>query len=79
MCFAVSAVVKRWLRFVIVAGGVLLGLDLANSSLSARELPGLGGSAMLVVTAMTEPAALLVWGSALAALSHLVGRKRQKN
>lgn len=69
--------VRSW-RVVVVAGVVLVGLALANSPLSARELPGLGGSAMRVVTALTEPAALLVWGSALAALSHLVGRKRQK-
>lgn len=42
-------------------------------------LVGLSGSAMRVVTALTEPAALLVWGTALAGLAHFVSRKRQKS
>lgn len=60
------------MRVGVVAAVVLMGLALATSTLAARELPG---SAMRVMTALTEPAALLIWGSALAALSHLMGRK----
>jgi len=65
---------------VLVAGGlVILAMALAGNTVAAQELPGFGGAAMRVVATLTEPAALVVWGSTLAGLAHFVGRKRQKS
>lgn len=64
-----------WLRIVWALAIVALGVALTSSPLAARELEGLPGSAMRVVTSLTEPAALLVWGTALACLAHFVRRR----
>jgi hypothetical protein len=47
-----------------------------SSPLGARELPGLGGTAMQVVRGLSEPGAMVVWGSVLAGLSLVLNRQR---
>lgn len=59
----------RSLGFV-VATAVGLGATLATP-LGARELHGLS----TVVSRLSEPGALLIWGTALAGLSHVVNRR----
>jgi len=70
---------KSIVRVVAVLGVVALGLALSSPSLSAREVPQLGSSALRVVTALTEPVALLVWGTALAVLARAINRRRSSN
>lgn len=53
-----------------VAIVVGLGATLATP-LGARELQGLG----TVVSRLSEPGALLIWGGALAGLSYVVNRR----
>jgi hypothetical protein len=66
---------KCSLRIVTALGVMALGVALTSSPLSARELRGLSGSAMRVVTGLTEPGALLVWGTVLAGLARAFGRR----
>lgn len=62
------------LRVAAALGIVLLGVALSTSAVAARELDGLSGSAMRVFTGLTEPGALLVWGTVLAAVARAVNR-----
>jgi hypothetical protein len=59
----------RSLGFAI-ASIVLLGATLATP-LGARELQGLS----TVVSRLSEPGALLIWGGALAGLSYVVSKR----
>lgn len=70
---------KSTLRIAAVLGVVALAVALASSPLSAREMTGLGGSALRVVSGLTEPGALLVWGTALAGLARAFGRRTSSN
>lgn len=51
---------------------VLVAAATVSSPLGARELHVFGG----VVTDLTEPGAMVIWGSMLAGLSTLVNRRR---
>jgi hypothetical protein len=45
---------------------------------AAATVVGLGGTASRAVAGLTEPGALLVWGTLLAALAHVFSRRPQK-
>ena len=70
---------KSTLRIAAALGVVALGVALASSSLSAREMTGLGGSALRAVSGLTEPGALLLWGGVLAGLARVFGRRSSSN
>jgi hypothetical protein len=70
---------KSTLRIAAVLGVVALAVALASSPLSAREMTGLGGSALRVVSGLTEPSALLMWGTVLAGLARAFGRRTSSN
>lgn len=70
---------KSTLRLAAALGVFALGVALTSSSLSAREMQGLSGSALRVVTGLTEPGALLLWGTVLAGLARVVGRRSSSN
>lgn len=63
------------LRIATSLGVVALGLALATSTVSATGLQGLGGSAMRVVTELTESGALFVWGGMLAGVAQMLRRR----
>jgi hypothetical protein len=42
-------------------------------------MTGLGGSALRVVSGLTEPSALLMWGTVLAGLARAFGRRTSSN
>ena len=67
---------KSIVRVAAVLGVIALGVAFSSRPLVAREMPEIGGSALRVVTAITEPGALLVWGTVLAALARAISRRR---
>jgi hypothetical protein len=70
---------KSTLRIAAALGVIALGVALASSPLSAREMTGLGGSALRAVSGLTEPGALLLWGTVLAGLARVFGRRSSSN
>ena len=70
---------KSTLRIAATLGVVAVGLALATSPLFARETTGLGGSALRAVSGLTEPGALLVWGTVLAGLARVFRRRSSSN
>lgn len=70
---------KSTLRIAAALSVVAVGVALASSPLSAREMTGLGGSALRAVSGLTEPGALLVWGTVLAGLARVFGRRSTSN
>lgn len=61
------------------AVAVALGVALASSPLSARGVTGFSGSALRAVSGLTEPGALLLWGTVLAGLAHVFSRRSSSN
>jgi len=66
---------KSTLRLAAAVGVIAFGVALASSPLSALEVQGFRGSALRAVSSLTEPGALLVWGTILAGCSHLFRRE----
>lgn len=65
------------LRLAAAIGVMVLGVALASRPLSAREVQGLSGSALRAVSGLTEPWALVVWGTVLAGLAQVIGRRSE--
>ena len=70
---------KSSLRLAVALSVVAFGVALASSPLAAREMSGLGGSALRVVSALTEPGSLLLLGSVLAGLARVIRRPSTSN
>ena len=65
---------KSTVRIAAALVVIALGVALSSSPLLAREVQGLSGSALRVVSGLTEPGALLVWGTVLACLARAFRR-----
>lgn len=70
---------KSTVRIAAALVVMALGVALSSSPLSAREVEGLSGSALRVVSGLTEPGALLVWGTVLAGLARAFRRRTPSN
>ncbi len=67
------------LRIAATLGVIALGVALASTTLSAQVALELRGSALRAVSALTEPGGLLILGTILAGLSHVVARRRSSS
>lgn len=70
---------KSTVRIAAALVVIALGVALSSSPLSAREVQGLSGSALRVVSSLTEPWSLLVWGTVLACLARAFRRRHPSN
>jgi uncharacterized protein YjeT (DUF2065 family) len=70
---------KRTLPIAAGLAVVVLGVALTSSPLSARAMTGFSDSALRAVSGLTEPGALLLWGTVLAGLAHVVRRRSSSN
>ncbi|MGE0815471.1 MAG: hypothetical protein AB7O28_17985 [Vicinamibacterales bacterium] len=58
--------------YLVVAVALVV---VASAPLAAREVVDLGGTALRAVTTLTEPGAMLVWGTVLAGAARMLNRR----